>query len=69
TVAAWQALAVRSAWSELVADLLRQHYDPAYLKSLSHNYPPTAADQTFHTADLSPAGLRGLARTILDAAP
>ena len=69
TVAAWQALAARSAWSELVADLLTQHYDPAYFKSLSHNYPPTAADQTFHTADLSPAGLRGLARTILDTAP
>lgn len=69
TVAAWQALAAGGAWNELVADLLTQHYDPAYFKSLSHNYPPTAADQTFHTADLSPAGLRGLARTILDTAP
>lgn len=66
TVSAWQALANRGAWSELVAVLLTQHYDPAYFKSLSHNYPATAADRSFSTDDLSPAGLRVLARTILD---
>lgn len=66
TVSGWQALANRGAWSELVAALLKQHYDPAYFKSLSHNYPATAADRSFHTDDLSPASLRRVARAILD---
>lgn len=66
TVAAWQALASERAWDKLVATLLEQHYDPAYLKSLSKNYAAAAADRTFSTADLSSAGLLRLAREILD---
>ena len=66
-VAAWQALASRHAWDELVAALLEQHYDPAYLASLSKNYAPAATDQTFSTLDLSSGSLQQLARDILDA--
>jgi tRNA 2-selenouridine synthase len=65
TIAAWQALASQRAWPELVAALLEQHYDPAYLKSLSHNYAPSPADRTFHASDLSPDDLRRLAHEIL----
>jgi tRNA 2-selenouridine synthase len=65
TIAAWQALARERAWPELVAALLEQHYDPAYHKSLSHNYAPSPADRTFHAEDLSPAGLQRLAREML----
>jgi tRNA 2-selenouridine synthase len=68
TVAAWQALASRQAWPELVAALLEQHYDPAYHKSLARNYAPSPTDQTFHAEDLSPEGLQRLARAILAAA-
>jgi tRNA 2-selenouridine synthase len=68
TIAAWQALVNRQAWSELVAALLEQHYDPAYLKSLSHNYAPSANDQTFRTEDMSASGLQQLARAILTSA-
>jgi tRNA 2-selenouridine synthase len=67
TIAAWQALVNRQAWPELVTDLLAQHYDPAYLKSLSHNYAPSATDQTFRAEDVSPSGLQQLAREILAA--
>ncbi|MHB8824678.1 MAG: tRNA 2-selenouridine(34) synthase MnmH, partial [Thiobacillus sp.] len=67
TIAAWQALATRQAWSELVTVLLEQHYDPAYLKSLSRNYTPSAADLAFHTEDLSASGMLLLARAILAA--
>ncbi len=67
TVAAWQALASRQAWPDLVAALLEQHYDPAYHKSLSRNYAPSPSDRTFHAEDLSPAGLQQLARAILAA--
>ncbi len=67
TIAAWQALATRQAWPELVAVLLEQHYDPAYQKSLSRNYTPSAADLAFHAEDLSANGMLRLAREILAA--
>ena len=68
TVTAWQELASRQAWPELVAALLEQHYDPAYFKSLARNYAPSPADQTFHAEDLSAEGVQRLARAILAAA-
>lgn len=66
-IGSWQALASRRAWPELVATLLAQHYDPAYFKSLSRNYAPSPADQTFRTDDLSADGLQQLARRLLAA--
>ncbi|MFP5409589.1 MAG: tRNA 2-selenouridine(34) synthase MnmH [Gammaproteobacteria bacterium] len=66
TVAAWQALSRQRAWPALVAALLEQHYDPAYLKSLSHNYAPSPADRTLHIDDVSPEGLRRIAQTLVD---
>ena len=68
TIASWQALVNRQAWPELVAALLEQHYDPAYLRSLSHNYAASANDQTFHAEDVSASGLQQLARAILASA-
>lgn len=66
TVAAWQALSHARAWPELVAALLQQHYDPAYLKSLSHNYTVSSADRTLQIDDLSTEGLRRVAHTLVD---
>jgi tRNA 2-selenouridine synthase len=68
TVAAWQELASKQAWPELVAALLEQHYDPAYFTSLARNYAPSPADRTFQAEDLSAEGLQQLARAILAAA-
>lgn len=67
TVAAWQALANRQAWPELVTALLEQHYDPAYFRSLSINYAPAAADRTYHAEDVTASGMQQLARKILAA--
>jgi tRNA 2-selenouridine synthase len=67
TIAAWQALATGQAWPELVTVLLEQHYDPAYLKSLSRNYTPSSTDLAFHAEDLSASGMLRLAREILAA--
>lgn len=67
TVAAWQALASQQAWDQLVATLLEQHYDPAYLKSLSNNYASAPDTQTFRAEDVSVGGLQRLARDILAA--
>jgi tRNA 2-selenouridine synthase len=69
TVQAWQMLANQQAWERLVATLLEQHYDPAYLKSLSNNYPAQARDLNFSTGDLSSSGLRRLAQSIKTACP
>lgn len=69
TVQAWQELANQQAWDELVAALLKQHYDPAYLKSLSNNYPAEASDLSFGSADLSSTGLHLLAQKIKAAYP
>ena len=67
TVTAWQELAHQQAWDQLVATLLEQHYDPAYLKSLATNYASTPTDLGFSIADLSPGSLQQLARDILKA--
>lgn len=37
-IAEWQALAAAGALQPLVADLLRSHYDPAYLRSIQRNF-------------------------------
>lgn len=65
TIAAWQAQARAGAWPELVAALLTQHYDPAYRKSLAHNYAPGPDDLDLSTPDLTPGSLQVLARRIL----
>lgn len=67
TIDAWQALATRHAWPELVATLLEAHYDPAYFKSLARNYAPSPADLSFHIDDVSARGLQKLTREILAA--
>lgn len=35
----WVELAQQGKWEELVATLLTEHYDPAYRRSTSNNYP------------------------------
>lgn len=65
-VNAWQAMAERGAWPELVAALLEQHYDPAYQHSLANNYAPQPEDRTLQVTDLSEASLQQLAQAVLE---
>lgn len=39
TTARWRALSAAGEWDALVEDLLVEHYDPAYLRSMRLNYP------------------------------
>lgn len=39
TTARWRALSEAGDWDALVEDLLVEHYDPAYLRSMRLNYP------------------------------
>ena len=41
-ISQWKALAARGDWREFVARLLREHYDPAYQRSSSRNFPELA---------------------------
>lgn len=38
TIGRWVSLAEARDWDELVADLLRNHYDPAYCRSTTRNF-------------------------------
>ena len=44
----WKKMALSGQWDNLVAELLVEHYDPAYNRSLSRNYPQ--ADRGLHLA-------------------
>jgi tRNA 2-selenouridine synthase len=63
TVARWKGLAQSRDFSTLVAELLAQHYDRFYLRSMN-KHAEGAQHQTFATEDLSDAGIAALAREI-----
>jgi tRNA 2-selenouridine synthase len=64
-VANWQGLARAGRWPELVAALLKEHYDPAYLRSLSTNYAAREDDWLVEAEDLSEKAMLQLAERIL----
>lgn len=65
TLAQWNALIDARDWPVLVAELLESHYDPLYRRSQGKNYAHFAEAPRFATDDLSPAGLKALAKRIL----
>ncbi len=68
TVSRWQAMAREDRHAEVVEELLLQHYDPIYLRSMSRNYAGFEAAQPLHLPDGSPATLGDAARQ-LETAP
>lgn len=65
TVRAWQALADRAAWAELVADLLANHYDPAYRRSTHRNFPRLAEARVLDLPSLAPDAIRRAAEALI----
>ena len=65
TLAHWNALIDGNDWPALVTELLEKHYDPLYRRSQGKNYVHFPEAPRFATDDLSPAGLKKLAREIL----
>jgi tRNA 2-selenouridine synthase len=63
TVARWKALAQSKDFATLVAELLAQHYDRFYLRSLNQ-HSTAASHLNFATDDLSDLGIAELARQI-----
>src|SRR5919201_5033321 len=50
-IAQWKALAAKGEWREFVTRLLREHYDPAYQRSSTRNFPELANAPTIGIAN------------------
>lgn len=64
TVNRWKSLAASKEFSTLVAELLSQHYDRFYIRSLNKHADAGAQHASFETDDLSDAGIEVLAKRI-----
>jgi tRNA 2-selenouridine synthase len=60
----WQAQARAGALREVVQDLLVEHYDPGYQRSMQRNFAGFSAAQPLHLADGEAPTLAATARTL-----
>jgi tRNA 2-selenouridine synthase len=60
----WKSHVHGGEWRALVSDLLDNHYDPAYRRSMFRNYRNVPTATPVAVADTSRAGFLGLARDI-----
>jgi len=63
-IAQWKSLLEAGDWDGLVRDLLENHYDPAYRRSLARNYRGAQNAQEVAVRDISRAGFLALARRL-----
>ncbi|TCS71555.1 tRNA 2-selenouridine synthase [Sulfuritortus calidifontis] len=61
----WKQLALAGQWDELVAELLVDHYDPAYNRSLGRNYPQAAQGPCLHLASPQAVAFQALSHKAL----
>jgi tRNA 2-selenouridine synthase len=61
----WREHLAAGRWEPLVGDLLENHYDPAYRRSLSRNYRDAPSAAPVEVRDISAAGFAALARAIV----
>jgi tRNA 2-selenouridine synthase len=57
-------MAQRGAWEQLVEHLLREHYDPVYLRSIGRNFTQVGAAQALAPASADEADFTALARVL-----
>lgn len=67
TVERWNALARAGDFDPLIQELLVQHYDPTYARSIERNFPRVAQAPTVTPAAISAAAFRTLALDTLRA--
>ena len=65
TVARWQALARAGAWGQVFGQMMHEHYDPLYTRSMDRHYAGLAQAQGVDLADGGPDSLRRAARQLL----
>ncbi|MBL8287186.1 MAG: tRNA 2-selenouridine(34) synthase MnmH [Rubrivivax sp.] len=64
TVGRWQAMARAGQHAEVVRELLREHYDPTYERSMARNYAGFAAAERLALADGDAPTLAAAARAL-----
>ena len=69
TVALWQAQARSGQVADVVHELLMQHYDPIYVKSMQRNFNRFEQAMVLPLADAAPASLQAAARELLAEEP
>ena len=67
TVARWQAMARTGRWAEVFAELMQQHYDPLYLRSMTRNFAGIESAQAVALPDGSAGALCEAAAHLLAA--
>jgi tRNA 2-selenouridine synthase len=67
TVARWQALARGGDFATPVRELLEQHYDPVYTRSMQRHFADFDAAQAVALPDAAPATLEAAARALMAA--
>jgi tRNA 2-selenouridine synthase len=65
TVARWQALARDGHWAEVFEQMMREHYDPLYLRSMTRNFKGMDSAQAVALPDGSADALRSAAAHLL----
>jgi len=65
TVESWKTLAAQGEWAALVARLLEEHYDPAYRRSATRNFPRLAEAERIALPEADAAGFERLARRLV----
>ncbi len=61
----WQSQALAGEWSEVFAELMRDHYDPGYERSLAGHYPQLERAKRISLADGGAQSLQALARDLM----
>ncbi|HEY6096128.1 MAG TPA: tRNA 2-selenouridine(34) synthase MnmH [Gallionellaceae bacterium] len=61
----WHALCDAQQWDEFVAEMLEQHYDPAYSKSIYSHYPNYERSPQLHLKSLEHNSFLALAKEAL----
>ncbi|WP_067064162.1 tRNA 2-selenouridine(34) synthase MnmH [Roseateles chitosanitabidus] len=65
-VGRWQALAREGHWAEVFGELMRDHYDPGYERSLMNHFPALARAPRIELLDGGAAELARGARALID---
>ncbi|SMP49936.1 tRNA 2-selenouridine(34) synthase MnmH [Noviherbaspirillum suwonense] len=67
TISRWQQMALRGEMEALVEELLAEHYDPAYLKSIERNFSRFAQAATLKITGVSAEAFDDAAKRLLEA--
>jgi tRNA 2-selenouridine synthase len=62
----WQTLAMQDDMAALADVLLREHYDPAYLRSIQRNFTQFSQAEALQLADVSDASFQQAAARLID---